>query len=112
MSSSIRNYASISKATIEHQGRTHTLKEWTQILDLDYVVVRMRYTRGKRGADLLHPTPSKASTKMKEKDYKTLPSIIHVFDVDTRLALLHESDSDKMRMYDIINKAVKTYLNT
>jgi hypothetical protein len=49
--------AFIASAPIEHDGKTNTLKEWCYLYDLDYSVVRMRYTRGMRGEDLFAKTP-------------------------------------------------------
>jgi hypothetical protein len=112
MGNTIATYGNIANQEITHNGETRKLKDWSLLLDLDYTTVRMRYTRGKRGVELLHPTRTKASDKLREKDFKQLPSIIYTLDVDTRLALMTESDGDRDKMYDIISLALKKHLNT
>jgi len=108
MGTTIKNYGEISTAEIEYQGQTHTIKEWTVLLGLDYTTVRMRYTRGKRGAELFHPTKVKSARKLK---FKSMPAILQLLDTDTRLALVNMADGNNDRMYEIIAQAVKEYLN-
>lgn len=108
MGTSIKNYGSISNAQVEYQGQTRTLKEWTVLLNLDYTTVRMRYTRGKTGAELFHATSVKPHEKLK---FKSMPAILQLLDVGTRLKLVEMTDGDNDRMYALIAKAVHEYLN-
>lgn len=51
-------YLNISNKLIEYQGAVRTLREWCQLLRLNYLTVRMRYHRGERDtAKLFIPTP-------------------------------------------------------
>ena len=48
----------VARERITHNDTTRTLREWCQILNLNYLTVRMRYLRGERDTDkLLGATP-------------------------------------------------------
>lgn len=46
----------IASAPITYKGETKLLRAWVDELNLNYTTVRMRYTRGVRGAKLFAPT--------------------------------------------------------
>jgi hypothetical protein len=50
-----RRYAELSNTTYEWNGTNRTLKEWSELLGIDYPTIRMRYVRGKRGHELFSP---------------------------------------------------------
>ena len=55
----IKDYNKLATAEITHNGQTHALRDWADILDIPYATLRMRYSRGIRGEDLLHKTTQK-----------------------------------------------------
>jgi hypothetical protein len=40
---------------VEIDGVTKTLEDWSKDSGIDYVVLKTRFSRGKRGADLVKP---------------------------------------------------------
>jgi hypothetical protein len=52
MASTVQNYGQVAWQPITYRGETHTLREWADILNIKYSVLRMRYKRGLRGEDL------------------------------------------------------------
>jgi len=46
----------LATTLITHKGESKLLREWVAELGLNYDTVRMRYTRGTRGAKLFAPT--------------------------------------------------------
>lgn len=47
-----RRYAELSNTNYEWNGTNRTLREWSEVLGIDYPTIRMRYVRGKRGHEL------------------------------------------------------------
>ncbi len=50
----IKTHNILATTELTHNGTTKTLKEWSDILNIPYATMRMRYTRGVRGDDLFH----------------------------------------------------------
>lgn len=62
----------IATELITHMGETHTLQEWASIVQIPYVTLRMRYSRGKRGDDLFTYVQTKTkSVQVGRNSYAT-----------------------------------------
>jgi hypothetical protein len=106
----IKDYGTIAHASIEHNGETRPLKEWATHLDLDYSVLRMRYKRGKRGAELFHATPN-GRFKTSMLSVNTLPSFYYTLPHNLKVRLMAESDGDKEKMQRLMELALKVFFN-
>lgn len=104
------NYGTVAYALVEHNDEVKTLKEWATELDLDYSVLRMRYKRGKLGAELFHQTP-KGRFKTPKLNPNTFPNFYYTLPHDIKVRLMHESDGDKDRMQLLLESAFKVFFN-
>lgn len=70
----------IAEQLITYKGETKLLRNWVKDLGLDYVTVRMRYTRGTRGDKLFAPTrftprPLDVKAFLGDEDYERLDAL-------------------------------------
>ena len=103
MSSTIQNYGTIARAEVEHNGTTRTLREWSEILDIDYATLRMRYTRGTRGDDLFY------KPFFKNKITHSV-DVLHTLNQDLRLRLIQQADKMEIDPVELLNQMVEHYL--
>lgn len=107
----------LASVMLDNHGIRRTMREWCQLLSLNYATVRMRYIRGERDVDiLLKPTPvSKNSSFDAFPKSKKLAAVTYTqsfYDLPTEVRELVRSecefDPQKVRKY--ITKAVIEYL--
>lgn len=107
----------LASVTLNNHGIQRTMREWCQLLSLNYATVRMRYIRGERDADiLLKPTPvSKNSSvdalpKSKKLAAVTYTQAFYDLPVEVRELVRSECEFDPQKVRTYITKAVVTYL--
>lgn len=83
-----RGYAELSNTSYEWNGTNRTLKEWSEILGIDYPTIRMRYVRGKRGHELFSPPL--------EVEGRRLPKLETRKNIEQRIEVL-ETKLEKLR---------------
>jgi hypothetical protein len=82
-----RRYAELSNTNYEWNGTNRTLKEWSELLGIDYPTIRMRYVRGKRGHELFStPLEVEARRMPKAEVRKNIEQRIEV--LETKLEKL------------------------
>jgi hypothetical protein len=79
-----RKYAELSNTDYKWNGTNRTLKEWAEVLGIDYPTIRMRYVRGKRGHELF--------SKPLEVEGRRLPK------VETRVYLVKRVEKLEQRL--------------
>ena len=108
-----------SNQPITHNDITRTLREWCQLLNLNYLTVRMRYIRGERDTDkLLKPTPvpkkpvdtSKFAPKRQYLTNNTPPPFIAAMHMDDKLKLLRHINYDWATLDALLTKLLTEYV--
>ena len=108
-----------SNQPITHNDITRTLREWCQLLNLNYLTVRMRYIRGERDTDkLLKPTPvpkkpvdtSKFAPKRQYLTNNTPPPFIAAMHMDDKLKLLRHINYDWATLDALLTKLLTNYI--
>ena len=108
-----------SNQPITHNDITRTLREWCQLLNLNYLTVRMRYIRGERDTDkLLKPTPvpkkpvdtSKFAPKRQYLTNNTPPPFIAAMHMDDKLKLLRHINYDWATLDVLLTKLLTEYV--
>lgn len=108
-----------SNQLITHNDITRTLREWCQLLNLNYLTVRMRYIRGERDTDkLLKPTPvpkkpidtSKFAPKRQYLTNNTPPPFIAAMHMDDKLKLLRHINYDWATLDALLTKLLTNYI--
>jgi hypothetical protein len=107
----------LASVTINNHGIQRTMREWCQLLSLNYSTVRMRYIRGERDADtLLKPTPVSKSNpfdafpKSKKLAAVTYTQAFYDLPVEVRELVRSECEFDPQKVRNYITKAVIAYL--
>lgn len=102
MSGTVQTYGTIAHAEVEHNGITRTLVEWAELLDIDYDTLRMRYKRGKTGADLLYkPHVRKVAHSME---------VLQALNPELKLQLVAQADKMELDPVTLLNQMVEHYL--
>ena len=102
MVSRIQTYGTIAHAEVEHNGITRTIKEWSDLLDIDYATLRMRYKRGTRGSDLFH--------KPHAKNVAHSTEVLQALSPELKLQLVAQADKMELDPVILLNQMVEHYL--
>lgn len=108
----------VARERITHNDTTRTLREWCQILNLNYLTVRMRYLRGERDTDKLlraTPVPKKGNPNNlypREKALRnnTPPLWVQELQYDIRKTLLEMSGYNRETLEVLLKKIVTEYI--
>lgn len=107
-----------AKELITHNDITRTLREWCQLLNLNYLTVRMRYIRGERNNDKLFkatPVPKKGQPnnffpRAKAMRDNTPPIWVQELQYDIRTALLQTVNYDREVLETLLKKITTEYV--
>jgi hypothetical protein len=107
-----------AKERITHNDTTRTLREWCQLLNLNYLTVRMRYIRGERDTDKLFkatPAPKKgppnsAFPRARVLRDNTPPLWVQELQYDIRTALLEMSGYNRETLEVLLKKIATEYV--
>lgn len=108
----------VARERITHNDTTRTLREWCQLLNLNYLTVRMRYLRGERDTDKLFratPVPKKGNPNNLYPREKTLrnntpPLWVQELQYDIRKTLLEMSGYNRETLEVLLKKIVTEYI--
>jgi hypothetical protein len=108
----------VARERITHNDTTRTLREWCQLLNLNYLTVRMRYLRGERDTDKLlraTPVPKKGlPNKLFPREIalrsNTPPLWVQELQYDIRTALLEMSGYNRETLEVLLKKIATEYV--
>jgi hypothetical protein len=108
-----------ARELIHFDGTDRTLREWCNILHLNYLAVRMRYVRGERDADkLLRATPvpkkpvdtKKYAPKRQYLKDSTPPEFLVPMHLDDRRKILSYVGYDWTRLDTLLTKLLTEFV--
>ena len=107
-------YLNISNKLIEYQGAVRTLREWCQLLRLNYLTVRMRYHRGERDTEKLfnptpvpkHGNPNPDQPRTKKIAAATYPQAFYNLPFEIREPMMLECEFSPSKIADLITDLV------
>lgn len=108
-----------AREQVTYNDTTRTLREWCNILHLNYLTVRMRYVRGERDADkLLRATPvpkkpidtKKYAPKRQYLKDSTPPEFLLPMHLDDRRMILNYVGYDWARLDLLLTKLLTEFV--
>jgi hypothetical protein len=107
-----------AKERITHNDTTRTLREWCQLLNLNYLTVRMRYIRGERDTGKLFkatPAPKKGPPnnffpRARTMRDNTPPLWVQELQYDIRTALLEMAGYNRETLEVLLKKIATEYV--